>query len=223
MTRPFAPDAAAGRRGRSSARTRGDAASDAERRSGIVTALLRLARLVDGELRAAVSAIGLTPAQAETLRFAARTRPDMATPGQLARILGVRPPTAVGIVAPLIERGLILRLPHPDDGRRTILRLSPDGERLYERLAALTSELDATLAALPPASLDRIEGGMAELVAALVRSGRLVVAAPCAGCVHFRPNVAPGSERPHRCTLIRRDLSPAEAAMECPEHKAAAS
>ncbi len=194
----------------------------ADRRAGIVAALLRLSRLVAGELRSASGELGLTPAQAEALRFAARTRPDMATPGQLARVLGVRSPTAIGIVAPLIERGLLVRQPHPFDGRRSVLALTDAGRDVYARLEGLTAELEATLAALEPAALERLEAGLAELVGVFVRSGRLVVAAPCAGCVHFRPDAAPGSARPHRCALLQRDLTVAEAAMDCPEHTAAA-
>ncbi|GBC87147.1 hypothetical protein HRbin12_01149 [bacterium HR12] len=57
---------------------------------------------------------------------------------------------------------------------------------------------------------------------ALRRAGALVVAAPCAGCVHFRPNAAPGTRAPHQCALIERYLSEAESRMLCPEHTPAA-
>lgn len=193
----------------------------APRRAGVVAALLRLSRLVAGELRTGAGELGLTPAQAEALRFAARIRPDMATPGQLARLLGVRSPTAIGIVAPLIERGLLVRRPHPYDRRRSILALTAAGRALHERLERLTADLEATLADLEPPVLEQIEVGLAALVGVFVRSGRLVVAAPCAGCVHFRPDAAPGTPRPHRCALLRRNLSTDEAAMNCPEHVAA--
>lgn len=197
--------------------------TDAARRAGVVSALLRLSRLVAGRLRTAAGELGLTPAQAEALRFAARTRPDMATPGQLARVLGVRSPTAVGIVGPLIERGLLVRQPHPYDRRRSVIELTAAGRDLHARLEALTGDLEASLAGLAPEAFARVEQGLAELVGLFTASGWLVVAAPCAGCVHFRPNAAPGMERPHRCALLGRSLSAAEAAMECPEHTRAAS
>ncbi|MBS4729447.1 MarR family transcriptional regulator [Mycobacterium sp. SM1] len=193
----------------------------AERRAGVVAALLRLSRLVAGELRSATGELGLTPAQAEALRFAARIRPDMATPGQLARVLGVRSPTAIGIVAPLVERGLLVRRTHPYDRRRSILALTAAGRDLYDRLERLTADLEAALADLEPAALEQIEAGLGALVGVFVRDGRLVVAAPCAGCIHYRPNAAPGSPLPHRCALLRRNLSASEAAMDCPEHVAA--
>ncbi len=193
-----------------------------DRIEGIVASLLRVSRAVDGALREGAGAFGLTPAQAETLRFAARIRPDMATVGQLARILGVRHATAVGIVEPLVERGLIERRPHPYDGRRRVLALTPAGRRLLARLERVSAQLRRELGALDPLSLERLEAGLAVLVETLRRAGLLVVAAPCAGCVHFRPDASPGTAAPHRCALIERSLSEAESRMLCPEHTPAA-
>lgn len=193
-----------------------------ERVDGILASLLRLSRAVDGTLREGAGAVGLTPAQAETLRFAARTRPDMATVGQLARVLGVRHATAVGIVEPLVERGVLERRPHPYDGRRRVLALTPSGRRLLARLERVAAELRRELEGLDRTSLERLELGLGALVDTLRRSGLLVVAAPCAGCAHFRPNAAPGTKAPHRCALIERYLSEAESRMLCPEHTPAA-
>jgi DNA-binding MarR family transcriptional regulator len=193
-----------------------------ERAAGIAMALLRLARAAEAEAREQGQAEGLTPAQAAVLRFAAKTRPDMATPGQLARLLGVRPPTAVGIVNPLVERGLVERRPHPFDGRQSVLALTAAGWEAWGRLERWQAGLERTLAALPEAELAAFEAVLAKVVAAEVRAGRLVVSAPCAGCIHFRPDAHPGSDRPHHCALIDRALGAAEAAMECPEHTPAA-
>ncbi|WP_322797232.1 MarR family winged helix-turn-helix transcriptional regulator [Tepidiforma sp.] len=192
------------------------------RAAGIAMALLRLARAAEAEAREQGQAEGLTPAQVAVLRFAAKTRPEMATPGQLARVLGVRAPTAVGIVNPLVERSLLERRPHPFDGRQSVLALTAAGWAAWARLERWQSGLAESLAALSPSELGAFEAALAKVVAAEVRAGRLVVSAPCAGCVHFRPLAHPGEPRPHRCALIARDLSEDEAAMECPEHTPAA-
>lgn len=181
-------------------------------------AILRLARAAEAEERAAGGASGFTPAQAATLRFAARTRPDMATVGQLARVLGIRHATAVGIVNPLVARGLIERRHHAGDGRQSVLALTPAGRAAWQRLEAWRSGLEESLGALPNEELATFEATLAKVVAAEVAAGRLVVSAPCAGCVHFRPGAGAHRERPHLCALIGRDLAEAEAAMECPEH-----
>lgn len=189
---------------------------------GVVTALLRLSRALESSLREGAGELGLTPAQAEALRFAGRVRPDMATVGQLARVLGVRHATAVGILEPLVERGLIERRAHPYDGRRRVLALTRSGRALLARLEKITAALRESLEGLDRVALERLELGLGALVTGLQRAGALVVAAPCAGCVHFRPNAAPGTPAPHRCALIERYLSEAESRMLCPEHTPAA-
>lgn len=189
----------------------------------MIPPLLRLARAIDATLRAGGSRLGLTPAQAEALRFAGTVRPDMATIGQLARVLGVRHATAVGVVNPLVARGLIERRPHPFDGRRRVLALTPAGRAVLDRLESLTDELAEALSTLDERDAEGLELGLGAVIGVLQRRGSLVVAAPCAGCVHFRPNDAPGAGAPHRCALLRRYLSEAETRMSCPEHTPAAA
>lgn len=189
-----------------------------ERIRGIEGTLLRLNSALDGEFRAGAGDLALTPAQAATLRFAGRVRPDVATIGQLARVLGIRHSTAVGIVQPLIARGLVQRVPHPFDRRSQVLTLSISGADLLEKLEGVSASLGRALERLGDDSLDALETGLGALVLGLRECGRLVVAAPCAGCAHFEPNAAPHSPEPHRCRLIRRFLSDAAVRMDCPEH-----
>ena len=165
----------------------------------------------------------LSPAQAETLRFVAFTRPDMATVGQLARILGVRHPTAVGIVQPLIDRGLLQKAPHPFDGRSHCIGLTPVGREALAGLDVREAALRDSLATLSPEEMRDAEAGLASVVRALAVAGVIVVSAPCAGCVHFRRGDGTSGEKPHRCDLIHRDLGEAESAMLCPEHAPASS
>jgi len=185
-------------------------------RVDVFSVLTRLARAIDAVDRAELQPLDLPPAQGETLRFIAETRPDMATVTWLARTLGVRHATAIGILEPLVERGLVERRPHPFDGRQTVLALTEAGRELADQVAASRSELEQLLARCAPAERAAIETGLRALVRAMVESGRLVVSAPCAGCRHFQPNAyGPGR---HRCTLIHRELSDEESKLKCPEH-----
>lgn len=163
--------------------------------------------------------LGLTPAQAESLRFVATTRPDMATVGWLARSLGVRHATAVGILEPLVERGLIERHPHPWDGRQTMLALTPAGAELVEQLRSAEESLLEVLATRTEEERRCIDLGLQALVRAMVDAGLIVVAAPCAGCAHFRPD-AHGPGR-HHCVLIDRELEDEQSRLNCPEHEPA--
>jgi len=77
------------------------------------------------------------------------------TPGELADIERVRPPTMSKIVSKLEERGLVQRSPHPSDGRQVILAATPQGRDMVAALDRVREEwLAQRLAELPAADRD---------------------------------------------------------------------
>ncbi|MGE0422949.1 MAG: MarR family winged helix-turn-helix transcriptional regulator [Reyranellaceae bacterium] len=54
----------------------------------------------------------------------------------LGRLVGLDKATTQGVVRRLRDRALIAARPDPTDARRTLLRLTPDGERALARLVA---------------------------------------------------------------------------------------
>lgn len=62
------------------------------------------------------------------------------TPGELADIERVRPPTMSKIVSKLEERGLVQRTPHPSDGRQVILAATPQGREVVAALDRVREE-----------------------------------------------------------------------------------
>ena len=109
--------------------------------------------------------IGLTLTQIATLGTIERHGPM--TPREVADHERVRPPSMTRVLAVLEERGLIVRIAHPSDGRQQLVSLAPAAHDLIRedrrrreawlalRLAELTPEERAVLhAALP--ILDRI-------------------------------------------------------------------
>src|SRR5690606_20040990 len=108
----------------------------------------------------------------------------------------------VGIIEPLVERGLIERRPHPYDGRQRVLALTAAGRRAYTQMEAASSTVRMALERLDAGGLDEAEAGLRVLVKQFQRERLVVVAAPCAGCVYFRPGAGIDAERPHRCALI---------------------
>lgn len=195
-----------------------DTSSPAHRLASLQSRLVRLSRAIEGALRDGASALDVTPAQAEVLRFAGVIRPDVATVGQLARVLGVRHTTVLGVLRPLVARGLVERHPHPYDARQHTLALTATGRSLLERLDNVEAELVRVVAGLGEDEVVGLEIGLAGLVRGFAETGSLVVPAPCRGCVHFEEDADTSAEAPHYCRLIRRYLSQDEVVMPCPEH-----
>ena len=52
------------------------------------------------------------------------------TPGELAAHEKVQPPSMTRVLAALEERGLVLRRPHPTDGRQVLVELTEQGREL---------------------------------------------------------------------------------------------
>ncbi|MFI5011414.1 MAG: MarR family winged helix-turn-helix transcriptional regulator [Hyphomicrobiales bacterium] len=76
---------------------------------------------------------------------------------RLGRLTAMDPATIKGVVARLVERGLVERASDPKDQRRVALRLSAEGRglvsRLIEKARAATA---ATLEPLPPGERRRL-------------------------------------------------------------------
>lgn len=70
----------------------------------------------------------LTPADYGVMSALRLIQP--ARPTELAATLGMRPTTLSNYLNRLRARDLVLRAPHPTDGRAALLTLTPEGERL---------------------------------------------------------------------------------------------
>ena len=94
-----------------------------------------------------MSVYGLRPVDFSTLSLVAHN-PGI-TSRQLCASLGILPPNLVRIVADLDTRGLVLRKPHPTDGRAFGLHLSVDGRKMMR-------EAEATVLALEDSASSRL-------------------------------------------------------------------
>jgi len=90
---------------------------------------------------------GLTPTQWAALAMLAEE--GAASQNALGRMTAMDPATIQGVIRRLEERGLITREADPDDKRRTMLKLSADGEALAAALTTAAKAVsDRHLAAL---------------------------------------------------------------------------
>src|SRR5690606_20325219 len=128
--------------------------------AGLASALrVSLARL-NRRLRRQASQHALTPTQLATLSAVER-RPAV-TPGELAELEKVQPPSMTRVIAKREERGRLERRPHPTDRRQVTITVPPKGAALLQeerrakeawlaqRLAELTPEEKEILRSAAP-------------------------------------------------------------------------
>ncbi|HWE61624.1 MAG TPA: MarR family transcriptional regulator [Chloroflexota bacterium] len=105
---------------------------------------------------------GLTVPQYRCLQIMIRTGEALTT--QLARTLGVRPPSITGVIDGLVMHGLVERQQHPQDRRQIRLVLTAAGRAHIERCQqAITDELQRLLTPLDPAQQVRLGAALADL------------------------------------------------------------
>jgi MarR family transcriptional regulator, organic hydroperoxide resistance regulator len=94
--------------------------------------------------------LGVTGPQRLVLRLVGRF--GEVSPSQLAELLHLDRGTLTGIIERLVARQLLLRAPHPTDGRRSLLRLSARGRRFDREMPGTVEyHVRRALAALPAA------------------------------------------------------------------------
>jgi DNA-binding MarR family transcriptional regulator len=103
-----------------------DLRSDAGLASALRVSLARLTR----RLRRQAAAHSLTPTQFATL--AAVERHSAVTPGELAELEKVQPPSMTRVIAVLVERGLLSRSPHPTDRRQVTVTVTEAAQKLLK-------------------------------------------------------------------------------------------
>jgi DNA-binding MarR family transcriptional regulator len=140
-----------------------DLRTDAGLASSLRMSVMRLGR----RLRVERSGDDLTLNQLAVIGTLHRCGP--LTPGELASIENVKPPSMTRIVDKLVESALVTRVPHPTDGRQVVVdltdaaRLVIENDRrrrdawLAQRLGALTPEQRELLRRVAPI-LDELVG-----------------------------------------------------------------
>ncbi|MGH8945650.1 MAG: MarR family winged helix-turn-helix transcriptional regulator, partial [Acidimicrobiia bacterium] len=74
---------------------------------------------------------GLTPSQLSVLASLSRHAPM--TLRELAETEGVAAASISGIVGRLVDKGLVSRVPNPEDGRSALVEMSEQGREILER------------------------------------------------------------------------------------------
>ncbi|MGW6375696.1 Rv0880 family HTH-type transcriptional regulator [Rhodococcus sp. NPDC055112] len=111
--------------------------------SDLSLAVVRLTRHLRG--RRTDSQVSLTQLSA----LASLSADGPLTPGALAAKERVQPPSMTRVIASLADLGLVVRTPHPTDGRQIIVSLSDSGQALVtDETSAREKWMNDRLAAL---------------------------------------------------------------------------
>lgn len=106
------------------------------------TSIMRVQQRLLADLDAAVAPYGLTFARYEALVLLAFSRDGQLTMSKVGERLMIHPTSATNIVQRLAADGLVERLPNPRDGRGTLARLTPEGERRMEQATDALHAID---------------------------------------------------------------------------------
>ncbi|MEU1971548.1 MarR family transcriptional regulator [Microbacterium sp. NPDC019599] len=116
--------------------------TDAAAGMSAVTSVIRAQQLMFARIDAILRPFGLSFARFEMLRLLAFTRAGRMPMASAIARLQVHPTSVTNTVDRLVRDGLIVREPHPVDGRAAMLALTDAGRDLVERATeALNSEM----------------------------------------------------------------------------------
>ena len=97
-----------------------------------VTSLMRVQQLVLGRLDAVLRPHGLTFARYEALVLLVFSSRGSLPLGKMGERLQVHPTSITSIMRRLEAADLVVRRPHPDDGRAVLAEITPRGRELVE-------------------------------------------------------------------------------------------
>lgn len=109
-----------------------------------ITAIMRTQQILLARIETVLRPFGLTFARFELLALLSFARGGALPMNKASALLQVHPTSVTNAVDRLATAGLVVRSPHPSDGRTTLVELTPEGRTLAKNAtAALNSEVFA--------------------------------------------------------------------------------
>jgi DNA-binding MarR family transcriptional regulator len=166
---------------------------------------------------------GLSPIQARVLldlRFRAEEGRRV---GTLAEQFSLTAATVSDALTTLSEKGLVTKVPDPDDRRARIVRLTTEGKDLADTLSTWAEPVRDQLRNLDAERKTDAMTLVMELIAELEGADLISRARMCRTCRFFGQNAHGDPDAPHHCNLLDLPLGPGDLRMDCPEHEPAES
>ena len=108
--------------------------------------LLHLSHLVEQHYTIVCDQFGISLAGHSVLTTLRRHAPRELTPTEINRDALVTTGGMTFVAGQLLKQGLVARRPNPDDHRSALLRLTPKGRRVADRVIAAVADADAAIA-----------------------------------------------------------------------------
>lgn len=185
----------------------------------IIAGVERLSNLFRLLLWDAAKVEKLSPIQIQFLLFLHDNPSSLRTVSQLAREFCLTKPTVSDAVKVLVRKRLVEKRPSPQDGRVSMLRLTPSGRKAADRLAGWSDVVKKTMQTCRPEVKETVALFIMDLIRSLRSAGVIEVARMCLGCRNFRRDASPGAARPHRCMLTDRNLGNEDLKIDCKSYE----
>lgn len=183
----------------------------------LLTGLARIGVALKADAWRTTQPSGLTPTQLQTLSLLRARGPSRA--GAIADGLSVRPPTVSDVLSTLVQKGLVARLPDPEDGRATRVVLTAAGEAQLAALGAWPDVMLEAVDTLDPAEQGVMLRALSKMIVRLQERGRIDVARVCLTCTFFRPDAHSNRRAPHHCAFVDRPFGDRNLQVDCPDHQ----
>jgi DNA-binding MarR family transcriptional regulator len=102
-----------------------------------ITAIMRTQQILLARIEGALKPFGLTFARYELLALLSFARSGALPMNKASALLQVHPTSVTNAVDRLQTAGLVVRSPHPTDGRTTLIELTAEGRTLAKRATAV--------------------------------------------------------------------------------------
>jgi len=186
-----------------------------QRLSDGLTRLAAVARQLDWQ---AAESAGLSPTQADILRFVA-SRTDGVRLTAAAAHVGIRKATASDAVSTLETKSLLRKQADATDARAIALKATAKGKRVAREWPASFAPI---VADLPENEQELLLSLVIKMIRHLQQRELIAPQRTCVSCKHFRENTAPGTSTPHFCAFVGAPMAERHLRVDCPEHESAA-
>ncbi|MCA9939032.1 MAG: winged helix-turn-helix transcriptional regulator [Anaerolineales bacterium] len=180
-----------------------------------LTRLAAVARQLDWQ---AAESAGLSPTQADILRFVA-SRPEGIRLTAAAAHAGIRKATASDAVTTLENKAMLRKQADATDGRAIALKATAKGGRIAQEWPA---SFRPVVEGLSESEQELLLALVIKMIRHLQQRQLIAPQRTCVTCRHFRENVESGTSTPHFCAFVGAPMAERHLRVDCPEHESAA-